>query len=77
VLSASNTRKEMAEKLHEYFTHGARLVWYVDPETQSVQVFTSITESRVATVNDTLDGGHVLPGFTLNIRELFAELPPE
>jgi hypothetical protein len=61
----------------EPFTHGSRLVWYVDLKTQSIQVFTSVTEGRVAKVNDTLDGGDVLPGFALNIRELFAELPPE
>jgi Uma2 family endonuclease len=77
VLSASNTAREMDEKLHEYFTSGARLVWYVDPSRQTIQVFTSSTQSRALTVGEMLDGGNVLPGFQLDIRELFAELPPE
>src|SRR5262245_60459240 len=47
VLSASNTDKEMTEKLHDYFTAGTRLVWYVDPQKRQVQVFTSPTSSRM------------------------------
>lgn len=78
VLSDSNTKKEMDEKLEEYFTHGARLVWYVDPPVRTIEVFTGLaTPPRTLTEADTLDGGDVLPGFELNIRELFAELPPE
>lgn len=77
VLSESNTRKEMAEKLHDYFAAGTRLVWYVDPKHRQVQAFTSPTDSRTLTEADMLDGGDVLPGFAINLRELFAELPPE
>lgn len=77
VLSDSNTREEMAEKLQDYFNSGARLVWYVDPKRREARVFTSPADSRLLTENDVLDGGDVLPGFTLNLRELFAELPPD
>jgi Uma2 family endonuclease len=77
VLSPSNTRQEMAEKLSDYFRAGTRLVWCVDPRRREVQVFTSVSDCRVLTEADTLDGGDVLPGFELNLRELFAELPPE
>jgi Uma2 family endonuclease len=77
VLSESNTKEEMAEKLSDYFRAGARLVWYVDPEARQVEVFTSPTSKRVVAEGELLDGGDVLPGFTLNLRELFAELPPE
>lgn len=77
VLSQSNTRKEMSAKLHDYFAAGAGLVWYVDPERRTVQVFTSAADSRVLTERDTLDGGDVLPGFELNLLELFSELRPE
>ncbi|MEX2175360.1 MAG: Uma2 family endonuclease [Pirellulaceae bacterium] len=77
VLSDSNTKKEMAEKLSDYFTAGARLVWYVDSKAQQVQVFTDPTHSQMVKVDQFLDGGEVLPGFALNLRELFAELPPE
>jgi len=77
VLSASNTKQEMDEKLEDYFKHSARLVWYVDPQVRTIEVFTGLVPPRTLTESDTLDGGEVLPGFELNIRELFAELPPE
>jgi Uma2 family endonuclease len=71
ILSRSNTEAEMDRKLHEYFDAGARLVWYVDPEEPSVRVYTSPTEVRRLTEEDTLDGGGVLPGFQLLIRDWF------
>ncbi len=77
VLSKGNTDKEMTEKLHDYFTAGTRLVWHVDPSKRQVQVFTSPTSSRIVTQDQVLDGGDVLPGFELSLKELFAELPAE
>lgn len=77
VLSESNTKKEMAEKLRDYFAAGSRLVWYVDAERREITVFTSPTESRVVAEQGMVDGGQVLPGFTMGVAELFAELPLE
>jgi len=73
VLSKGNTRGEMARKLHDYFEAGVRLVWYVDPKKRTVQVFTAVDRSVTLRADQTLDGGDVLPGFTLAIREWFAE----
>ena len=74
VLSTSNTPAEMRRKRQEYFDSGVSLVWIVDLEDRTVQVFTSAKRSRTLTEEDTLDGGEVLPGFTLSLRVLFAEL---
>ena len=41
VLSASNTAGEMQRKLHDYFTAGVRLVWYIDPQTRSAKSYTA------------------------------------
>jgi Uma2 family endonuclease len=75
VLSESNTRAEMRLKRQDYFAVGTRLVWEIDPEERTVAVYTSV-ESPVAILAaaDTLDGGEVLPGFTLPLQDLFAEL---
>jgi Uma2 family endonuclease len=72
VLSESNTPKEMARKLREYFSVGVRLVWYVDPESRTVEVFTAVDRSTTLDAGQTLDGGAVLPGFALPLAELFA-----
>ena len=76
VLSPSNTVEEMDEKLDDYFTAGATLVWLVEPDTRSVSVFTSADRAAAVrlTIADTLDGGAVLPGFTLPVADIFAEL---
>jgi Uma2 family endonuclease len=77
VLSDSNTAEEMKEKLHDYFTAGTRLVWYVEPQLRQVQVFVSPESKRVVKQDQILDGGDVLPGLEINLRELFDELPLE
>src|SRR5262249_42473795 len=64
VLSPSNTKGEMRIKLKEYFLSGTRLVWYVNPDKRTVQVFTAPDQSITLTETDTLDGGEVLPGFS-------------
>jgi Uma2 family endonuclease len=74
VLSQGNTPGEMRVKRDDYFTPGVRLVWEVDPDTRTVAVYTSPTQSTTLRVGDTLDGGAVLPGFTLTLAELFSEL---
>jgi Uma2 family endonuclease len=72
ILSEGNTPGEMQRKLREYFQAGSRLVWYVDPENRTVRVYTSPRKSRLLTEEDTLDGGKVLPGFSLPIKKWFA-----
>jgi Uma2 family endonuclease len=76
VLSPSNTDAEMGQKLRDYFGSGTRLVWFVDPRQRTVTVYTAPNQSVVLREDQTLDGGAVLPGFTLTLRELFAELDP-
>jgi Uma2 family endonuclease len=71
VLSKGNTEEEMDRKLREYFAAGARLVWYVEPKDRTVRVYTSPTEVQLLHEDDTLDGGSVLPGFRLQIRDWF------
>jgi Uma2 family endonuclease len=73
ILSKSNTKREMRKKLHDYFSAGVQIVWYVDIKKRSVQVYTAIDRSTVLGEDDFLDGGNVLPGFRLSIREWFDE----
>lgn len=74
ILSKGNTPSEMELKRREYFEAGVRLVWIVDPRKRTVDVYTSADSH--ATVNETgvLDGGDVLPGFKLKLRDWFAKV---
>jgi Uma2 family endonuclease len=76
VLSKSNTKSEMARKLGEYFQAGVRLVWLVNPKTQTVHVYTAVDQLVLLKGDQALDGGDVLPGFSLPLFELFARNEP-
>jgi Uma2 family endonuclease len=71
VLSEGNTPGEMERKLREYFQSGSRLVWYANPETRTVRVFTSPQAVQLLGADDHLDGGDVVPGFRLRVGEWF------
>jgi Uma2 family endonuclease len=73
VISRGNTSQEMARKLADYFSAGVRLVWHVHPSTCEVQVYESPDKCVTLSSGDTLDGGQVLPGFTLPLKKLFAQ----
>ncbi len=70
VISRGNTRKEMDEKLQEYFEKGVRLVWFVRPRTRVVDVYTAADQFTRLTASATLDGGVVLPGFSILVGDL-------
>jgi len=76
ILSTSNTKREMQRKLEDYFAAGVRLVWYIDAATRTASVYTAV--DRVANLgqHDILDGGEVLPGFELELAELFRRVEP-
>ena len=77
VLSEWNTDREMSRKRREYFDAGVRLVWMIDPTERTVHAYTATDHFTTHGVGDILDGGEVLPGFRLPIREWFerAERP--
>ena len=76
VLSEGNTKQEMERKLKDYFFAGVRLVWYIDVKKRTVEVYTSPDQGVTLTEGQNLDGGDVLPGFRLPLRQLFARLAP-
>lgn len=77
VLSEGNTEEEMERKLKEYFLAGVRLVWLVDPDRQTVEVFTAPDESRLLAEADLLTAEGVLPGFMVQVRSIFENVPEE
>jgi Uma2 family endonuclease len=71
VIRRSNTPREMAQKRREYFGAGTSLVWQVYPTAKTVEVYRALTRPRVLTIDDTLDGGTVLPGLAIPLKRLF------
>jgi Uma2 family endonuclease len=71
VLSEGNALREMSRKLDEYFSLGVRLVWLINSMTESTEVYTSRHQSTVLDKSATLEGGMILPGFTLPLSTLY------
>ena len=74
VLSKGNTQGEMELKRQDFFGAGTLLMWIANPKNRTVRVYTSMDDYRELTEDDVLDGGDVLPGFSLPVRDWFAEL---
>jgi Uma2 family endonuclease len=74
VISPSNTVREMRRKLDDYFSAGVRMVWYVYLEPREIVVYTSPQSSVTLRDDDVLDGGTVLPGFSVTVSDVYAEL---
>src|SRR5579859_6434191 len=60
-----------------YLMAGGRLVWAVYPDDKVVEVYRLAQEGTSLNVQtfgieESLDGGDVLPGFTLTLKDLFA-----
>ncbi len=71
VLSPGYTKREMAEKLDDYFGSGCELAWLVDPASKTIRVFTNPHSETTLRPGDILDGGTVLPGFTVEVGDVF------
>ncbi len=71
VLSPSDRRPDALAKVAMYLQAGVRLVWLIDPARRSVTVFHPDDTITTHTDGDTLDGGDVLPGFSVSVSEIF------
>ncbi len=73
VISPNDLYTEVVEKVAEYIEHGARLVFVVNPRRRTVAEHRPGEPVRELTVEDTLDGHDVVPGWSLAVRDLFEE----
>ena len=71
VLSPSNRPAAMREKMRDYFDAGALRVWMVDPKTRTVTIHRADGSETIFRDGDRLEDPDVLPGFGLEVEELF------
>jgi Uma2 family endonuclease len=70
VLSPTDNPHKFRIKLSNYLAAGV-VVWVVDPERQMVEIHQPGQPVQIVDQEGTLDGGHVLPGFTPPVRDIF------
>lgn len=72
VASPSQHRPEMAAKARLWLSVGVDVVWVVWPDVREVDVWTGgITAPETLSGEAPVDGGEVLPGFTLPVARLW------
>jgi Uma2 family endonuclease len=74
VISPSDLEKSterIEAKLQKYQDAKIPLLWLVFPERQEVEVYEGGQLIKTVGIDDILDGGAVLPGFTLPIKNIF------
>ena len=72
VISPKDRVQKLNEKLADYRSVAVPLVWIVDQKTRTVVVQTAgESTQRLLQESDLLDGGDVLPGFSVRVAELF------
>jgi Uma2 family endonuclease len=71
VLSPSNTRAEMDERLKDFFASGTQIAWIINPVEEYAEVCHSLTDRQLLGPGANLDGEHLLPGFLMPVIDLF------
>ena len=71
IKSPSDTPRMVAERAQMWLDFGSREVWYGDPETTTVTRYRPGQPPEVLGEDDVLDGGDLLPGFSIEVWRLF------
>lgn len=69
--SPADELPDLLGRLSEYIANGASLGWLIDPSTRRVYVYRPNEETVVLENPETVSGEPLLPGFTLNVTELW------
>jgi Uma2 family endonuclease len=70
--STYESQRTLRTKVVNYLAAGTQ-VWLVLPESKEIEVYIPGQPRKLLTINDSLDGGDLLPGFTLALKTIFAE----
>jgi Uma2 family endonuclease len=76
IQSPDDDFQDLHAKAKYYLQNGSRLSWLFFPKTRTVDVCTWNAQKRdidvkTLTIDDTLDGNDVLPGFKVAVRDIF------
>ena len=73
IVGPGDTVSEVEEKVSEWLDGGARMVWVVSPKLHTVTVYRSLVDIVTLTEKDELNGGDVVPGFQIQVAEIFEQ----
>ena len=71
VVSPSDTYRDVIDEVYDWIDAGVRMVLVVDPGCRVVTAYRSRRAVEVLTDEDVVDGGDVVPGWRMPVRDLF------
>ena len=71
IVSPNDVQQDVREKIEMWLEHGVSMALEVRPATRAIVVHRPGASAVALTSNDVLDGGDVLPGFSLPLSEIF------
>ncbi len=71
VVSPSDSSGDLQIKIDQYLLAGSKQVWVFYPQNKRVQVFYPDKTAAMLDETQTLSGGDVLPGFSVQVSDLF------
>jgi Uma2 family endonuclease len=71
VISPRGNAEKVEEKIRQYLASGIRMIWAVYPRARVVRVIRPGGSETRLELADVLDGEDVLPGFRLNVADVF------
>ncbi|HWV25491.1 MAG TPA: Uma2 family endonuclease [Thermomicrobiales bacterium] len=71
VVSPNDRADDIQARVQDYLGAGSAQVWVLWPRTRSVSVYRPHTDTRQLGAEDALDGGDILPGFSVRVGDLF------
>jgi Uma2 family endonuclease len=74
IVSPSDGVRQYTRKVKQYLAAGCHTVWVVYPKREEVEVFEGSGAERTLRAGDVLEAPELLPGFALNVADLFDEL---
>jgi Uma2 family endonuclease len=72
VISPGDSYADVEEKVFDWLDAGTKMVVVINPRQRSATVYKSPTNITALAEADVLDGGDIVPGFELEVREIFA-----
>lgn len=76
IVSPEQTVAKLTARLHRCIAKGVRSAWLIQPRRRRVFVFGPERSVVERSLDETIDGSPVLPGFQLSVAELFGWLSP-
>ena len=77
VISPTDLYQNVQQRVHEFREVGCPLIWVIDPESRTALIYRGDHTVTEVGVDGVLDGGGVIPGFSVRLGDVLAELGTE